>query len=617
MNEIKQQNYLKRDYQTIKEQLVQILKVYYPDQWQDFNSPSVGMSLVELLAYVSDLLSYHTDKKFNELFFDGVTESTAVFRMAKTFGYKPSGYRPAISLSDITIEVPTTANGPDTSYLPIFRPGVQLKGAGQIFETINEIDFSSDFSEEGTANRKIIPIFNSNQDILRYRITKREIIKAGITRIYSQTISEEDANTAFLEVTLPETNVLEVLNVITKPSTNLVDTPTYAEFNDSDIRFFEVEDLAQSTVFLEDSTITSVNGVKSGVNIDVPKRFMKEFMSDGSCKLTFGGGTPNNNAYESYLNSLPIGAGGQINVTETLDNDALGEKLPANSTLYIKYRIGGGAASNVGTNVLTQVGNINVVIAGSNPSTNSEVISSTRATNVIPAIGGAGLPTVDEVKQYTSANFASQKRGVTLSDYIARAYQMPGRFGAPFRIYGKTEDNKIKLYILTKDANGKLLNVSTNTIKNNLVNYLSTYRMVNDFIEINDGKVVNLSVEIDLFADKNFNTSEVKANAITEVKNLFDINKWQMNQNIYVSQITDLVRSVAGVINVIDVRFYNLEGGEYSSTIVSQASGLRELTPTTGVFRTEIEFIDNTIFSTPISMFEIRNPDTDIKVRLS
>ena len=115
------QNYLSRDYQSIRADLMDLLKVHFPDQYQDFNSVGIGMSLVELLAYVSDLLSYHTDKKFNELFSDGVSERTAVFRLAKTFGYKPVGFRPALTIADIEIEVPPTANGPDLNYLPVYH----------------------------------------------------------------------------------------------------------------------------------------------------------------------------------------------------------------------------------------------------------------------------------------------------------------------------------------------------------------------------------------------------------------------------------------------------------------------------------------------------------------
>src|ERR1035437_10134550 len=166
------QQYINKDFDGIKQDLVNLLKTQYPDQFQDFNSISIGMSLIELLAYVSDSLNFSADKKFNELFLDTVTESTSVFRLAKTFGYKVPGVRPAITLADFQISVPTTASGPDTTYLPLFASGTQAKGAGQVFETVSEIDFSSDFSSpDGTANRLIIPNFNANQDIISYSIT--------------------------------------------------------------------------------------------------------------------------------------------------------------------------------------------------------------------------------------------------------------------------------------------------------------------------------------------------------------------------------------------------------------------------------------------------------------
>jgi hypothetical protein len=202
-------------------------------------------------------------------------------------------------------------------------------------------------------------------------------------------------------------------------------------------------------------------------------------------------------------------------------------------------------------------------------------------------------------------------------DYITRAYQLPGKFGSPFKIHGDQQDNKIILYILSKDANGKLMTSSLSTVKNNIVTYLEPFRCLNDFVEINDGKVINLQVELDLFTDKVFNANEIKLNEINAVKDFFDINKWNMNQPIYVSQITDILREIPGVINVIDVRFYNMDGGNYSSTLIAQADGQRTLVQSPSTYRTVITYIDNTIYSAPTAMFELRYPERDIKVRLA
>ena len=612
----KNQNYLNRDYQSIRQDLINLLKVHYPDQFQDFNSVSIGMSLVELLAYVSDILSYNTDKRFNELFFFFFTERGAVFRMAKTFGYKPVGYRPAVSILDIEIEVPPTADGPDASYLPIYRSGVQVKGNGQIFETINEVDFSSDFSNDGFANRKILPVFNANQDILRYKIIKREKIKAGNTFVYKKEITTTDSSTPFFEVLLPNNNVLEILSVICVVGTGLVSPPTYTDFNNDEIRYYEVDDLAQKQIFVNNDEQPIDSGIRSGKYIDIPQRFTKEFMADGDCKIIFGGGTPDYDAYDYYLSNISID-NNSIDLSDVFNNNALGVKLPANSTLYVKYRVGGGSLSNVGANVLQQIGNIDPVFIGSDSNIQQTVLSSTRASNPIPANGGADLQTVEEIKYLIASNFASQKRCVTLDDYISRAYQIPGRFGAPFRIHGKVDENKVKLYILTKDSNGKLSTTSSNTIKNNIVEYIVPYRMINDFVEINDGKVIDLQIELDLFIDKSYNFNEVKINTINMVKDFMSIDVWQMNQHIYISQIVDAIREIPGIINVVDIRFYNMEGGTYSPTVIAQATGQRENILNTGVYRTQIEPINNTIFSTPVSMFQIRNHDTDILCRIS
>lgn len=613
-----QVNYLSRDYVSIRQDLINYLKVFFPDQWQDFNVASPGMALVELNAYVGDLLSYVADKKFNEMFLDGLFERKSAYRMAKTLGYKIPGVRPALCIADITVEVPVTADGPDPNYTPVIRPGMQIKGGGQIFETINSIDFSQDFSEDGVANRTIEPIINGNQDIIRYRIIKREKIVAGTTTILKKEVVGSDAR-PFYELILPDNNVLDVLNlVVYEGQLGITTTPSYQQFNDPSLRFFEVDYLPTDKIFMVDSNFGRSGSFYIGKYVEVEKRFEKEFLPNGTCKITFGGGTQDYDAYDAYLTDLTGEKcqGTDLNISDILNNTALGVTIPPNSTIFVKYRIGGGTLSNVGSNVLTEVGNVEATSNGTNASIKQQVVASLRATNPIPAIGGAGLPTVSELRKYIAANYAAQNRCVTLEDYIVRCYQMPGKFGSPFKVHGEVQDNKVKLYILTRDANGKLIAASTSDIKANLGRFLTPYRMINDYVEIDDAKVVNIQVEADLFVDKNYNLNEIKANAITAIKDFLDVEKWEMNETIYISQITDLLREVPGVINVVDIRVYNMESGGYSDTLHFQATGSRVLLPSSG-YRTQIEYVDNAILGTPLSMFEIRYPEKDILVRVA
>lgn len=616
-----QVNYLDRDFNTVRRDLIDYLRTFFPDQWQDFNVASPGMALLELNAYVVDLLSHIADKKFVELYLDGALSKESIYRLAKTKGYKVPGVRPALCLIDIVIEVPATADGPDPNYLPIYRRGVQVKGAGQVFETIDDIDFSSDFSEEGIANRTIEPILNGNQQLVKYRILKREKIKAGVTIVHRENVGDR-AGIPFFQMELPQKNVLEIVNVAVITSATNLQVPTYSTWSDTDLKYYEVDFLPNDRIFVEDDTVSAINGIQTGQWLYVSKRFEKEFKSDGSCVLTFGGGDENYDAYNTYLSFL---SGSDVcrndtnlNISDILDNVALGHKIPANSTVFIQYRVGGGSLSNVGANTLTEVTNIDPVISGPDTTLNNQVISSTRVNNPIPALGGKGLPSIEEIRYNIAANHAAQDRCVTLNDYISRAYQLPGKFGGPFRIHATTEDNKVKMYILTRDGNGKLVASSTSVIKENLVTYMTRYRMINDFIEINDGKVINLEINVDLHIDRNaFAPREIKLTAANVVRDFMDVERWQMNQHIYVSQLVDALREVPGVINVVNIDFYNLEGGGYSNTLISQAIGERTQILETGGFRTKIELMDNSIFSTPISMFEVRNPSKDIRIRVA
>lgn len=613
-----QVNYLSRDFSTIRQDLINYLSAFFPEQWQDFNVASPGMALLELNAYVGDLLSYVADKKFNELFLDGISERKSAYRLAKTLGYSIPGVRPAISLADVTITVPATANGPDPNYLPVYRPGVQIRGAGQVFETIGEIDFSRDFSEDGIANRIITPVLNGNQDLINYRITKREKIKAGATKIFQREVTAADSG-PFYQMTLPDTNVLEIESVIIMPALGITTTPTFQEFNDFAYKFWEVDFLPTDKIFMVDSATPATSNYRVGAYVEVEQRFEKEFLTDGSCRLTFGGGTADYNAYDDFFTNLTSSncASNNLNVSQILNNTALGVMVPPNSTIFVKYRVGGGTLSNVGANTLQEISNISSSQIGPDANITQGVLSSTRANNPVPAIGGVGLPSIDEIRHNIAANFASQMRCVTLEDYISRAYQMPGKYGAPFKVHGEVQDNKVKLYILTRAADGTLISSSTSDMKNNLAKFLVPYRMINDYIEINDGKVVNLQVEVDLYVNKDFNSNEIKSNTISVVSDFMNIERWEMNQNIYVSQLTEKIREVPGVINVVEIRFYNMEGGGYSSTLCAQATGGRSLIPATGGYRTEIDYLDNSIFGSPLAMFEIKRPGADIFCRIA
>jgi hypothetical protein len=597
-------NYFARNFVDVRTELFNFIKQYYPDLFSDFNDASVGTMLVELNAATADMLSFHTDRMFQETQIDYAQERKSVMSMARTLGLKVPGLRPSVTLVDFSVTVPAQGDSWDQRYAPRLRYGAQATGGGQVFEAMDDIDFSSAYSTGGVPNRLILPNIDVNGVLVNYTIVKRELVINGTTKIFKRVINGSDVK-PFLEMILPEQNVLSVESIITKEGTNLVTAPTLDEYIDFDNRWFEMDSLAEDKVFIEDTTRQADNpGVKMGKWVDTTQRFYKEFTDTGFCKMTFGSGNAGEDLFAQFgKNAFTQQIGDFINTT------ALGEIPAANSTMYVRYRVGGGSNSNVGPNVINGVGLNTMVILGPNTNTNDAVRKSIRVNNPIPAFGGAGAPSIEQVRQMTKYNFAAQNRAVTIKDYLSRIQLMPGKFGVPFRLGVNENQNKVEIYVLGLDSNGKLSNASTNALKENMASYLADYRMLNDYVLVNDGRVINLAFELDLFIDKAYNQAEIINNTIQSIKKYFDVNKWDMGESIYLGKLTETVNNVGGVINVTDIRVFNEVGGEYSLNEISQ--------PYVDQQTRQIDLSeDYALFGEEKTMFEIKTPTKDIRIRV-
>jgi hypothetical protein len=491
------------------------------------------------------------------------------------------------------------------SYAPVIRAGAQVSGAGKVFETQYDIDFSNPFTIGGIPNRLIIPNFNSNGVLTTYTITKREMVINGFTKIFTRTISANDVR-PFFQIILPENNVLSIDSIIALQGTNYIQDPSLDQFLDIEKRWFEMDALAESEIFLEDNLVASDNaGIRPGKWITVTKKFIREYTDLGFTKITFGGGSQD----VSSLCDFDVNPALVNQIGDFINNTALGETPTANTTMFVKYRVGGGGDTNLGPNVLTSIGLVNMTVNGSNQTINNSVRASLRVNNPLPALGGKDAPSVEEIRNFVKYNFSAQNRAVTIKDYQSRISLMPGQFGVPFRCGVFEEQNKIKVYILGLDSNSKLTNSSTSTLRNNIATYLADYRMLNDYVQISNGKIINLALEIDLFVDKKAPQSQIISQVISSVQSFMDINKFQMGDNIYLSPLIENINNVGGVLNVIDLRIFNKVGNGYSVNEISQPY----IDPATR----QIDIAtDYTLFGDPITMFEIKFPAQDIKVRV-
>lgn len=596
--------YGSRTFGEIKTDLIAYIRQAYPEVLSDFTDSSVGAMLIDLNAGVGNNLSMNTDRVFQETQLEYAQQRSSILNIAKNMGFNIPARRPSVTIVDFTVVIPVLGNKPDPSYYPILESGAQIIGGGKIFETQNNIDWNSPYSSLGDPNRRIIPNLDSNGIIVSYNVTKREVVINGGTSIYKRIITTDDI-IPFFSITLPDPDVIEIESAILLEGTNYATNPDVTEFYNAENRYYEVDYLAQQRVFVEDSSSSqaTTTGIKAATWIDVTKKFIKEYTPKGYCKLTFGSGDADVNAFEDGF--LKEGVSNKYFLENFLNNIALGEKLKANYTLFVRYKTGGGSNSNIGADTLTQLGSYKLNVNGSRSDYNQTVQRSLMVTNPIPAIGGNDGLSVEQIRQLIKYNFASQFRDVTLTDYLLQVYKMPGKYGSPYRANAYKENNKVIIPILGIGADGKLSNTSNSLLKSNIAEYLTQYRMINDYIEIKDGKIFNLAFDIDVYVE-NISDNTIANSIITIVKNFFDINNREMNEDVFLGQLQTEILNANGVVNIVGITVYNKVGGQYSTNPIAQ--------PISNTTTGEIVITNNTIYSEQDSMFEIKYPEKDIKV---
>ena len=597
-------SYTTRDFQAVRTELINFTRQYYPELIQNFNDAGIFSVFVDLNAAVTDNLHFHIDRSLQETVLQFAQQRSSIYNIARTYGLKIPGQRPSVSLVDFSIIVPAFGDKEDLRYCGLLRRGAQVLGAGQPFETVYDIDFSSAVNAEGFPNRIKIPNFDSSGRLLNYTITKREVVVNGVTKVFKRVITPNDVK-PFFELFLPEKNVLGITSVLVKEGTQYTTVPQPQEFLGFNNRWYEVKALAEDRLFIEDPTKVSDNpGIKVGRYITTSDKFISEFTSQGFLKMTFGGG---NTSAEDQVREFARN-GFDLNLAKYSNNIALGSALKPNTTLFIQYRVGGGQGSNLGSNVINQIGTVSFAVNGPSETTNRTTINSLKCNNVTAAVGGANTPTVEEVRNMVSFNFAAQNRAVTINDYESIIRTMPSQFGAPAKVTITEENNKIKIKMLSYDNDGKLSETNSNTLKQNIANYLSNYRMINDYISVENANVIDLGVTVDVILDGTQNQGALVTKIIDIITQYFSPGNRQLGQNVNVSEIRRLIQQEDGIVSISDILFFNKVGGQYSSSQTSQKYSDPETK--------QIELIADTIFAEPTQMYQIRFPNKDINVRV-
>lgn len=673
-------NYNARDFESIKAELKRLSKEFYPELNDNFDDNSVGSWIIDLVSAVGDDLSYHTDRVFNETQIDSASLKSSIVNVAKLNNIKIPGPKAAVCEVTLSCMLPcdtTNISIPDWNYAPIVKRGSVVGNSTYKFELTEDVNFAEQFNNDGISNRTYTAKRNSNGQINSYVVSKTTIVSAGVTKIYSKSITENDIE-PFFSVTLPEQNVLGVDSIIFKESSSFQGTPSYSEFFvDEEVfmvpnqslmtyRFFETDSLSDQYRFgsetrygiinydprqedtkfndyyiadelnptlYEDYTETSESGntkttrYYKGVWKGLSQKYITEYDENGFLKITFGGGTDTYDAPSSGNTQYA-----QYILSKMVNNSQLGVLPKIGWKMFVMYRVDGGVRSNLNAGAINNVITSNcdfLSIKATDQSVKNSVIKSLEVVNKMPSIAGKDMMSTEELKNYIKYASGSKNRCVTLTDYKSKVMDMPSRYGCPFRCNAIEENNKIVLSLLNVNGDGKLQSLLPSILVNNITNYLSHYKSLTDYVELRSGLIYNVGFEIDLFINKNYTPSTVITNVINTVKSYMDISKHDMGEDIFIGDMLKEINEIDGVIATINLRAYNIYNGMYSpnKSFMPEYIETNEYCGTnpqtylyntpdgSDIYQIDLNQTDNVLYNTYNSMFEILNPERDIQIK--
>jgi len=625
-------NYTSKDFSTIKNDLIEYTKSYFPNTYKDFNETSPGMMLIELSSYVGDVLSYYIDYNYKENLLTTASEKRNIRRLSEFLGYKPSNKTPSV----VRLKVETTINADGTTGEPLYGTAPSAIDTGlqvvsnvddkAIFETTGEIDFTASGSNDPAISS---PTLDANGEASTYTLTRYVRAVSGETKTKSFTITSP---TKFLELDLGVDNLVEITNCV----------------DNSGQKWHEVEYLAQEKVLRQthysDSNADTVSGYRvtaydQGSSTDtispipIPyvaeyiktnKKFTTRFDEDSQTyKVQFGNGLFRFSNSGSNVDPVEQ-AGVQINgtnvgeipgaISSTIGNNMNLGETPANTTMTFTYRVGGGQSSNV------QVGELTTV---NNPPDGVTI----SVTNDEPSVGGTDGQTVDEIRNNASAYFATQMRCVTKEDYTARILSIPYKFGSIAKCYVERMDGGTLLVNTLSYNQNRQLVQTPQLVLQNVATYLNQFRMINDQLDFGftlnnnlfSGYLINFGVHFEVNYDRRFNPSEVKVKVIDTIKDFFKVGKMQFRQSI---NMNDLQYNILGLDGVIGIKELNLfqdgKPGEYAEgRQLYYYKGDGEVVGSDSSYGFQYSFegaLQDGVYRPSIApaVFELKNPNQDI-----
>lgn len=553
-------DYLARDFQSIKDGLVEHAKKYYPDTYKDFSEVGFGSLMLDTVAYIGDNLSFYVDYTANETFLDTATEFDNIIKLSKPFGFKYNENPSSHGIATFFILVPANPIGtaPDPNYIPILKKNSSFTNKiGTSFTLVEDVFFDRDDNEVvvGTVDEV-------NGLPTSYAIKAHGRVQSGYLTQFFYDIGEYQR---FLKIPVNIDYLTEIISV------------TDLDGNE----YYEVDYLSQDVIYrsiLNRDNNEQNSEVKSILKpFSVPRRFVV-VREKNKTFLQFGTGDSTSDTYNSELvdpSIVSIDVYGKNYISDKdfdpnnlIKSDKLGV-VPTNTTLKIIVRANNSDNVNTGASTLVNVAS-SIFDFGDTRTLDVTKINSVRSSlevnNEEPIVGDTPLVTSEELKMRVYNTFGSQNRAVTEKDYEALIYNMPSEFGSVKRASIVRDQDSFKrnlnIYVISENSSGKLVN-SSQVMKENIKTWLNKNKMINDTIDILDAKIVNLSIKFSVISDIEADNSDVLRRCVNALEIEYSKTKF-IGESFFISDIYTILKNVEGVNDVKNVKIQQKNGIDYS-----------------------------------------------------
>lgn len=592
LKKVRQRKYLAKDFDGFRSQILEYVRLYYPDRLKDFSESSLGGLFLDMASYVGDNMSYYLDHQYGELNISSAVETKNVEKHLRSLGVQISGAAPAVVPVDIYVQVPSEqvsgAYVPSYSALPVVQTNSVFRSDSGVYFTLIE---DVDFRKKRTDNT----YFATVKIGTRYQDGSPKsfiMVLSGLCVSGTETTDTFEIGSEFVkfrELTLTYANVSDIVSV----------SDSYGN------KYYNVSSLTHDVVYTNVLNTTSDSDlVKDSIKVvPAPYRYTtKVDLSTRKTALVFGGGSADTLEDDiipdptDFAISFPYKrtfSRISVNPQTLLQTKTLGVAT-TDTTVSVRYRYGGGLNHNVKANSIRNVVSVGVFFPSNpTPSVAASVRTSLEVSNPVSAVGGEDALSVSDYKDIAPSIKNSQERIVSKEDLIARIYSMPSNFGRVFRASVRPNPGNLlatQLYIISRDNEKKLI-VSPDTLKNNLKKYLNPYRLVSDAIDVLDARVINLSLSYEIMIDPMLNKSVVLQLVNKKLQDAFDIKNFHIDQPISVADVTNVIITTNGVLSIGGIQFTNVSSTrgnrKYSDVTFDVASNTKKgfvIPPAGGIF---------------------------------